>query len=176
MGCYKDSYFQHNYDAAVAAGLHVGAYYFVGPLFYGEISGVADANRFLNILGSRPFDYPVFVDVETTQPARREEATAAAAAFCRTMEAAGWFVGIYASDLSGFRSRLNHEALKPWAHWVADYSGGTDECKDYQIRQISSRGSIPGISNYVDLDVSMVNYPTIIKRKKLNNLKGGNTT
>lgn len=168
MGFYKDSYFEHNYMAAKAAGLNVGAYYFVGPLFYGEASGIADAQRFIRMLAGKQFEYPVFVDIETTQPARKPEATAAAAAFCKTMEKAGYFCGIYASDLSGFRSRLDHEALKPWAHWVADYSGDTDECKDWQIRQYSSKGQLPGISNYVDLDISTVNYPALMKKKHLN--------
>lgn len=168
MGFYKDSYFEHNYYAAKAAGLNVGAYYFVGPLFYGGASGIADAHRFIRMLEGKQFEYPVFVDIETTQPSRRPEATAAAAAFCKTMEKAGYFCGIYASDLSGFRSRLDHEALKPWAHWVADYSGDTDECRDWQIRQYSSKGQLPGISNYVDLDISTVNYPALMKKKHLN--------
>lgn len=168
MGFYKDSYFEHNYKAATAAGLNVGAYYFVGPLFYGLQAGVADAWRFIEILKGKRFDYPVFVDIETTQPARKAEATQAAAGFCKVMEDNGYFVGIYASDLSGFRSRLDHAALTKWAHWVADYTGDTDECRDYQVRQISSKGQMPGISNYVDLDISFVNYPAIMKKKHLN--------
>lgn len=175
-GFYQDSKFIRNYDAARAAGLHVGAYYFVGPMFYGEQSGIYDAQRFIRILDGRKFDYPVFVDIETTSTHMKKEATAAAAAFCRTMEQAGYFVGIYASDLSGFRSRLIHKDLTAWAHWVADYTGDTDECGDYQIRQISSRGAVPGIQNYVDLDISRVDYPKIMKEKGLNNFlkpKGG---
>ena len=168
MGFYKDSYFEHNYESATAAGLNVGAYYFVGPLFYGLKAGVADAWRFIEILKGKRFEYPVFVDIETTQPSRKAEATHAAAGFCKVMEDNGYFVGIYASDLSGFRSRLDHTALTKWAHWVADYTGDTDECRDYQVRQISSKGQMPGISNYVDLDISFVNYPAIMKKKHLN--------
>lgn len=173
---YQDSKFVRNYEAARAAGLHVGAYYFVGLMFYGEQSGIYDAQRFIRILNGRQFDYPVFVDIETTSTHMKKEATTAAAAFCRTMEQAGYFVGIYASDLYGFRSRLIHKDLTAWAHWVADYTGDTDECKDYQIRQISSRGVVPGVQNYVDLDISRVDYPKIMKEKGLNNFpkpKGG---
>ena len=93
-GFYQDSKFIRNYEAARAAGLHVGAYYFVGPMFYGEQSGIYDAQRFIRILNGRQFDYPVFVDIETTSTHMKKEATEAAAAFCRTMETAGYFVGI----------------------------------------------------------------------------------
>ena len=171
MGFYKDSKFDKYYNEAKAAGLQIGAYYFVGPLFYGRLSGVLDAQRFITILGDRDFSYPVFVDIETTQPSMKEAATEAAAAFCETMENAGYFVGIYASDISGFYSRLNHAKLSKWCHWVADYTGDTDVCKDYQLRQYSNMGQIPGISNYVDLDIAVHDFPSIMKQHGFNNMK-----
>lgn len=167
-GFYEDSRFSDYYDRATAAGLDVGAYYFAGPLFLGRTSGVLDAQRFINILGVRKFSYPVFIDIEATPPVYRQEATDAAIGFCETMEHAGYFVGIYASDISGFRDRLDHERLTSWAHWVADYTGDTEVCRDWQIRQTTSRGEIPGISNYVDLDISKYNYPLIMKKNHLN--------
>ena len=171
MGFYQDSKFSRYYDEATAAGLEVGAYYFAGPLFYGRLSGVLDAQRFIKILAGRKFGYPVFIDIEATQPSMKQAATEAAIGFCETMEAAGYFVGIYASDLSGFQSRLDHAKLSKWCHWVADYTGETDVCKDYQLRQYSSRGTIPGIQNYVDLDISIHDFPKIMKQHAFNNMK-----
>ena len=173
MGFYKDSCWEKNYKAAKAAGLHVGAYYFVGFLFYGDTAGRADALRFIRMLEGKQLELPVFVDIETTQPARRAEATEAAIAFCETMEEAGYFVGIYASDISGFKQRLEHDRVKAYAHWVADYTGDTDVCKEWQIRQISSKGIIPGIDAYVDLDITSVDYLTIMKKNGLNGFKKG---
>lgn len=173
MGFYTDSCWEKNYKAAKAAGLHVGAYYFVGMLFYGDTAGRADALRFLRQLKDKQLELPVFVDIETTQPARKAEATEAAIAFCETMEEAGYFVGIYASDISGFKERLDHDRLKAYAHWVADYTGDTDICKDWQIRQITSRGIIPGIETYVDLDITNVDYLSIMKKNGLNGFKKG---
>ena len=103
MGFYTDSCWKKIYKAAKAAGLHVGAYYFVGFLFYGDTAGRADALRFIRMLDGKQMELPVFVDIETTQPARKAEATQAAIAFCETMEEAGYFVGIYASDIYGFK-------------------------------------------------------------------------
>ena len=171
MGFYQDSKFESYYNKAKEAGLAIGAYYFAGPLFYGRLSGVLDAYRFINILGTREFGYPVFIDIEATQPAMKQAATEAAIGFCETMEEAGYFVGIYASDLSGFESRLDHAKLAKWCHWVADYTGDTDVCRDYQLRQYSSTGQIPGISNYVDLDLAVYDFPVIMKKHGFNNMK-----
>lgn len=168
MGFYKDSYFEYNYEHAKAACLHVGAYYFVGPLFYGSEAGHLDALRFLDQIKGKQFELPVFMDIETTQPSRRQEATEAAIAFGDTMEQAGYFIGIYASDISGFRERLDHDALKRFAHWVADYTDPVDVCSDFQVRQITSRGSVPGITPYVDIDVTSIDYINIMKKNGLN--------
>lgn len=173
MGFYKDSCWEKNYKAAKAAGLHVGAYYFVGFLFYGDTAGRADALRFIRMLEGKQLELPVFVDIETTQPARRAEATEAAIAFCETMENAGYFVGIYSSDISGFKERLDHDRLKAYAHWVADYTGDTDICKDWQLRQITSKGNIPGINTYVDIDLTNIDYSNIMKKNGLNGFKKG---
>ena len=56
-GFYKDPKFEENYKKAKEAGLKVGAYYFVGRKFYGNVSGVADAHRFIHILDDKQFDY-----------------------------------------------------------------------------------------------------------------------
>ena len=167
-GFYKDSRFETNYREAKAAGLSVGAYYFVGPKFYGLVSGAADAERFIKILDGKQFDYPVFVDVETTDARYKELATDATIAFCETMEKAGYFVGIYASDISGYREKLNHKRIMEYTHWVARYGKDPEECTEYSIYQHSSKGSVPGIGGSVDLDTSRVDFSTLIKEKGFN--------
>lgn len=168
MGFYKDPYFETNYEKAKAAGLHIGAYYFTGRLFYGERSGRLDALRFIEQIKGKIFELPLFVDIETTLPGKKTEATEAAEAFCLEMEKAGYFAGIYASDIYGFRERLDHERLRRFAHWCADYSDPVEVCRDFQVRQISSRGTVPGINGYVDLDITDVNYLDIMKKNGLN--------
>lgn len=171
-GFYEDKTFKRNYEAAKRAGVYVGAYYFVGSSFYGAEAGIADAKRFIKIIGDCQLEYPVFLDVETTQPSKKAEATEAAIAFCLEMEKAGYFVGIYASDISGFREKLNHDKLKAYAHWVADYSDPVKECKDHQMRQYSSKGYVNGVENNpTDLDYSLIDYSEVVKSKGLNNFK-----
>lgn len=174
-GFYKDPKFEENYKKAKEAGLKVGAYYFVGRRFYGDISGIADAHRFINILDDKQFDYPVFVDIETTDPVYRDFATDAAISFCNEMEKAGYFVGIYASDISGFKDRLELDRLRAYLPWVARYGAEPTYNNDWEIWQYSSKGCIPGISSNVDLDRSKTDFSIVIKEKGFNNFKKADT-
>ena len=167
-GFYKDPKFEANYKKAKAAGLFVGAYYFVGKKFYGILSGASDARRFIDMLKGMQFEYPVFLDVETTDARYKELATDAAISFCTELEEAGYFVGIYASDIGGFKEKLNHERIMKYTHWVARYGKDPEYCEDGNIVQYSSRGSVDGISGSVDLDNSKVDFSKIIKEKGFN--------
>lgn len=171
-GFYTDKMFKLNYEKAKAAGLNVGAYYFVGKKFLGAGAGVADAMRFLQIINGMQFEYPVFLDLETTPATQKEEATKAAKAFCETMEKAGYFVGIYASDISGFKEKLIRDDLTQYAFWVARYSQEQPQyVKEWQMWQYTSKGVNPGVSGSVDLDQSKIDYSLIMKKKGLNGFK-----
>lgn len=167
-GFYTDSKFRENYEKAKAAGLYVGAYYFAGKKFRGVEAGFADAQRFIDILKGLKFEYPVFIDIEAQENRYKEEITDAAVAFCNMLESAGYFVGIYASDISGFKDKLNHDRIKSYAHWVARYGKEPEVCKEYGIWQHSSKGSVSGISGSVDMDISTVDYPKTIIEKGFN--------
>lgn len=174
-GFYTDSKFKENYEKAKAAGLFVGAYYFVGKKFYGDLSGIEDAKRFIKILQGMQFEYPVYLDVETTDARYKELATDAAVSFCSTMEAAGYYVGIYASDISGFKEKLNHSRLEKYAHWVARYGKDPKACKEGVIHQYSSKGAVDGIVGSVDLDKSSCDYSKYIIAGGFNGFKKTST-
>ena len=167
-GFYTDSKFRENYEKAKAAGLYVGAYYFAGKYFRGIEAGVIDAHKFIEILKGLKFDYPVFLDIEAQDNRYKEEITDAAVAFCQELEKAGYFVGIYASDISGYQYKLNHDRIKSYAHWVARYGNEPKVCKEYGIWQYSSKGTVNGISGSVDMDTSTVDYSKVIKEKGFN--------
>ncbi len=167
-GFYTDSKFRENYEKAKAAGLYVGAYYFAGKKFRGVEAGFADAQRFIDILKGLKFEYPVFIDIEAQENRYKEEITDAAVAFCNMLESAGYFVGIYASDISGYKDKLNHDRIKSYAHWVARYGNNPKVCNEYGIWQYSSKGSVNGISGSVDMDISTVDYAKTIVEKGFN--------
>ena len=102
-GIYTESMFEKNYAGAKAAGLNVGAYYFPGPNFTSEEAGIADARRFLDIIAGKKFEMPVAIDLEGTEPEDKDGATVATIAFCKVMEAAGYYAMIYGGDIFSFK-------------------------------------------------------------------------
>ena len=168
-GLYTDPRFEEYYNAAVSAGLHVGAYYFVGKKCVTAADGTADANRFMTMLKGKKFDLPVYLDFEAPAPATKTGNTQAAIAFCRAMEKAGYFTGIYASDVSGFVQRLNSTQLLSFTWWVARYgSVPTRATKNMTMWQYSSSGSVSGITGRVDMNHCYIDFPAIIKKSGLN--------
>nr|DAT74192.1 MAG TPA: hypothetical protein [Caudoviricetes sp.] len=167
-GFYTDSKWESNYRGAKTAGIPIGAYYFVGKDCVTAAAGKADAERFLQILKGKQLEYPVYMDNEAQPTSAKADITEATIAFCETMEAAGYFVGIYGSAVSGFKERMDDSKLKPYAHWVAQYASKCTYKGDYGIWQYSSKGSVDGISGNVDLDYAYVDYPTIIKEGGFN--------
>ena len=53
--------------------------------------------------------------------------------------------------------------------WVARYGKKPEIVKDFGVWQHSSRGIVKGINGFVDLDKCYVDFPSIIKKKHLNN-------
>lgn len=163
-GFYTDSKFEQNYKGAKAAGIPVGAYYFVGKGCTSAADGKADAERFIAQLKGKQFEYPVYMDCEVTPLSEKKGATDAAIAFCDALEKAGYYAGIYGSTYSTFQSRLDDSRLTRFAHWVAQYANTCTYWGDTGIWQYSSTGYVNGISGNVDMNYSYVDYPTIIKK------------
>lgn len=167
-GFYKDASFEDNYTRARAAGLHVGAYYFVGPGCVSWYDGEADAKRFLECIDGKQFDYPVYIDLESTSPSNKQGATEACRGFCDYMQKQGYYVGIYASDISGFCDRLYVDRLAEYDKWVARYGSAPKYVKNYGIWQYSDNGKPNGAPGPTDMNESYKDYPTIIKEAGLN--------
>ena len=171
-GYYKDVKFDKYYNAAKLAGLKVGCYYDTGKEFIDSAHGYIAAEHCLTLLDGHEFEYPVFMDIETAATVYKKGITDAAIAFGSKLESNKYYVGIYASDVSGFHDRLEIERVKRFSLWVARYGKKPQYVTDYAMWQKSSTGTVPGISTKVDLDECTVNFPYIIKKAKLNNLGG----
>lgn len=170
-GFYTDGVFNYNYSAASDSGLHLGCYYYVGSKCITARDGAADALRFIDMIGDKKFDMPVYLDFEAPSPRTKRGNTDAAIAFCEQMEKAGFFVGIYASDISGFKERLNVNQLTDYSLWVARYNNTPSYVKNYDMWQSTDRGRITGINGYVDLDYAYKDFPKIIRTLGFNNYK-----
>lgn len=167
-GFYKDATFECNYEDAKSVGIPIGSYYIVGKDCKSREDGVADAKRFIEMLKGKTFEYPVYIDLELTAPQDKVGVTDAVIGFCETMEAAGYYCGIYASDLSGFRDRLDLSRLSAFDKWVANYSSEPTYVKNYGMWQKSSTGKVGGINGNVDVNIAYIDYPEVIKAAGLN--------
>lgn len=165
---FTDPKFYRNYIEAKKVGIHVGAYYIVGKYCNDAISGLYDAQRFAAIIKDTKLDYPVYIDYELATPATRAGNTEAVATFCQYMENLGYYTGIYASDLGGFRGLLDITKLTAWDKWVARWDTEPKYAKPYGIWQKTSKGNVKGIKGHVDIDLSKNDYAAIIKNKHLN--------
>ena len=177
---YVDEKFNDNYKKAKAAGVSVGAYWYVNSKFLTIAEGRKQAEYVISKLKGKYFDYPIAVDVETTAKSNKEQATVATIVFCDTLFEAGFYPTIYASDISGFKERLNLDRLIRFDKWVARYGADNLPTKTsapsyvttYEMWQYSSNGAIAGISGRVDLDYAYKDYSEFIKLYGYNGYKG----
>ena len=167
-GFYTDKNFHSNVQRAQAAGLAVGTYYFVGAKCKDANSGIQDAIRFSHIIAPYKFEYPVYIDFEAPDARNKQGNTEACIGFCKYMESLGYYAGIYASDISGFKDRLNIDQLNAFDKWVARYGSEPKYVKSWGIWQSGSNGKVAGISGYVDMNTSKNNYPQIMRTHHLN--------
>lgn len=170
-GFYTDSKFEENYKNAKVVGMPLGAYYFVGPGCKSKNDGIADAKRFIDILKGKQFEYPVYIDFESPSTSNKAGNTDACIGFCETMEAAGYYCGIYASDISGFVDRLDQTKLSKFDKWVARYGSKPTATPEYGMWQHTSESKIAGINGNVDANIAYKDYPTIIKNGNFNGFK-----
>lgn len=175
---YTDSKFEEHYRKCKEYGLSVGCYWFVGNSCNNSASGIYNALEFAKRLEGKCFDLPVFVDFETSTPSLKRGNTDAVISFCNTLENKGYFVGVYASDVSGFDERLYYDELKMFCLWVAKYSHIHPK-HNYNLWQYSSTGKISGISGNVDLSIANNDYmkkvSNIIVERGFNGYKHQNT-
>lgn len=174
-GFYKDSMFETNYVNAKNAGLHVGCYYFVGAGCVSATDGEADARRFYNYINGKQFDLPVYMDFEAPSSRTQNGNTASVIAFCDYLEKKGYFVGVYASDISGFKERLKLDPLKRFTLWVARYGSQPQYATCWDIWQYTSTGRVNGISGNVDMNECRRDFPSIIINGGFNGYKKGTT-
>lgn len=162
-GFYTDAHFNDNYNKAVNAGLHIGTYYFVGKNCLSTEDGKADAQRFINIIKGKKFDLPVYMDVEAQGSGQNDRVTDSIIGFCDEMEKNGYFVGVYASDISGFKDRINLSRIQgKYTLWVARYGSKPTYVTNYDVWQYSSEGRVAGINGNVDMNECYRDFPSII--------------
>ena len=167
-----DKKFHENIAAAKAQGIPVGTYWYSYATTPEEAR--QEAQYCLDTIRGYQFEYPVYFDIEEPKHEQLSAATVSAIveAFCSTVEASGYYVGVY-SYASFLNTKVYVQTLKKYDIWVAhtNVDKPNYNLTSYGIWQYSFKGRIDGISGDVDLDQAYKNYPVIMKNNKLNGFK-----
>jgi GH25 family lysozyme M1 (1,4-beta-N-acetylmuramidase) len=164
----KDPCFEANYKCAKENGVKVGVYWYSYATT--PVDAAKEAAICLKVIKNKQFEYPVFFDIEENRHLvlSKDECSEIVSAFCECLEKNGYFAGVYSFD-SFFQSNLDAEIPKRFAAWVANVSAKEPKyCKPYGMWQYSWIGKVDGIKGDVDLNYGYKDYPTIIKKAKLN--------
>lgn len=171
---YIDPTFETNYANAKAAGLNIGVYY------YTKATSEAEADKELAVLRQalrgKELTMPVAVDMEDAMLTihKPKDLTNLAAYHLEQIEKMGFFAQLYTYTSYANRFLEMERLAGRWDIWLADYTGNTPKVDfHYCAHQHSSKGSVPGISGNVDLNVTTLNYPRIIRKKGLTRLREG---
>lgn len=174
-GLYIDPTFETNYRNAKAAGLDVGVYYYT----YATSEAMADAELALlrQAVYGKELTLPVAVDVEENKlkPMSTLNLTNLTAYALEQVEKMGFYAQLYTyTSFAKVHLFVGGAALHPYDVWLADYTGKTPNVTfNYNAHQHTSKGAVPGISGDVDLNVTTINYPKIIRKKGLTRLREG---
>lgn len=174
-GLYIDPTFETNYRNARAAGLDVGVYYYT----YATSEAMANAELALlrQALRGKELTLPVAVDVEDNRLGNldKQSLTDLTAYALHEVEQMGFYAQLYTyTSFAKAHLYVGGAALRPYDVWLADYTGKAPKVDfAYNAHQHTSKGSVPGISGNVDLNVTVLNYPKIIRKKGLTRLREG---
>ena len=158
-----DSQFARNMAECERVGMPFGVY------LYSYANSVekakSEAQHVLRLIKGHKLQYPVYYDLEdsgTTGKCSKALILEIAKAFVNTLEAKGYWVGIY-SNTYWNNTYLTDSWYDSKARWVAQYNSKCTYKGEYGMWQYSSKGKVDGISGNVDMNYCYVDYPTQIK-------------
>ena len=169
---YIDPTFEDNYANAKAAGLDVGVYYYTNA----TCEKLADRELAVlrKALVGKEMTMPVAVDLESPSLAGMPygDLSNLAAYHLEQIEKMGFYAQLYTyTSYANVHLDMGRLANR-WDVWLADYTGKAPAVGyHYNAHQHTSKGSVPGISGNVDLNVTTLNYPKIIRKKGLTRLR-----
>lgn len=164
----RDGAFEANYLGAKGVGLLVGCYHYSYAKTVAE--AIKEAEFVLDIIKGKQFELPIYFDIEEKSQVDlgKRVCTEIVKAFCTRLEQAGYWAGVYTFD-SFFATNLDPDIQKRYACWVASVENRKPvSCTKYGMWQYSWKGKINGSSAETDMNYCYIDYPKMIKDKKLN--------
>ena len=165
-GIYEDAYFKTNMKGAIANGIKVGVYFYSTAI--NETEALEEAAWVVKKIAPYSVTYPVVYDFEDFNAKRcvnvgGAEATINANTFLNYVKANGYEPMMYANknDITKRMSRSSFSCK----FWLAHYTSQTDYTGNVNMWQYTSKGTVPGISGWVDMNIAYFNYGTVAAPK-----------
>lgn len=171
---YKDTQFENYYAKCKALNLPVGVYHYSMATTVEEAKAEA---KYLhdNVLKGKQFELPIYIDVEDKVQLVLPKAllTAIVKTWCEYLESKKYYVGIYAGKYQ-LNNNIYDDQLKRYTHWIPMW-GKTCTYEDKSVlgmwqfggdTNVLRSNKIAGV--VVDQNYMYVDFPTIIKKNKLN--------
>ena len=170
-----DTQIEKNYTGCKKHNIPCGAYWY--SYATSEEDARKEANVCLKVISGKKFEFPIYFDMEEKRQFAlgKAKCSAIAKAFLETLEKSGYWVGLY-SYKSALESYFTEDVRKRYAVWVAQYNTNCTYSGQYGIWQKSSTGKISGIAGNVDTNECTIDYPTSVKKAKLNGFSSNMTT
>ena len=154
----EDEYAKKNLKEATEVGLPIGAYFFSQALNIEEAD--EEIEYMLKILGDYALDMPIILDWEIpTDTARTVNMDARTLTdiqlhFCEVMTQKGYTPMVYFNWYQSTRLMYLTE-LEAYPFWLALYQDRMTYPYKVEMWQYTDKGTVPGISGYVDINVYM---------------------
>lgn len=150
--CVADALFEKHYAGFAAQKVPLGAYYYSAADCDAKVE--EEIQKCRQLLAGKAFQLPVYIDMENPQrmePLSADKLTAQVERWCRAMEAAGYFVGVYANT-DYFTRKLHHARLADkYTIWLADYRAQPNTSLRRDLHQYTSAAQVAGIAGGVDM-------------------------
>lgn len=147
---YQDTAFETHYREFRRRGVPVGAYWYSCATTPEQ--GRAEAYAFMNVVGNRSFDLPVYWDTEDSDHQAKvtpRELTDAGLAFVNTLRSNGYNAGVYGSSWWLGNRLYMGEFSGPV--WVAHYGVSCPSYRGYYgMWQFTSKYHLPGYGGNLD--------------------------
>lgn len=171
--------FELDYAGAKAAGLDVGVYFYTYATTVSQIK--ADAQKLLNILDGKQFEYPIYLDLEDESLVDVEPSilTEMCVTFFSILQENGYYTGLYVNHEWLNNILQTEKMLDLFEIWYARYPQNVTEYiwdtskygNHLGMWQYTDSGSLTAIPEIdIDFNYAYKDYPTLIAKLGLNGL------
>ena len=172
-----DSKFKRNADLCKSLGIPFGFYWYSYAL--DESGARKEADHIIKAIApyKDSYSYGVWFDMEDADGYKRKHGMpsnstlrAMCAAFCKKVQDAGYYTGVYASS-SWFNNQLNGSELDKYDKWTAQWptSGGkqtglktSSSKRNSSLWQFTSQARFSGYNGYLDANYAYYDYPSLV--------------